>query len=167
MPEDLQDAAKLVTNLLHQLTNDVTKVQDNLLEAKISQAHHAKVSHGPDPHYEVNDLIMLSTTNRHHEYKRKGEKQTAKFFPRWDSPYCITHVHPEASTYTLDIPTNAYPVYHASELKTHHANDPFLFPSCELVQLAPILTADSLEECTSLWPWLEIPGSMAWIWSSA
>lgn len=26
----------------------------------------------------------------------------------------------------------AFPVYHVSELKTHHANNPFLFPSHEL-----------------------------------
>lgn len=146
MPEDLQDAAKLATNLLNQLANDVTEAQDNLLQAKISQAHHADTSRRPDPHYEVNDLVMLSTANRRHEYKKKGEKRTAKFFPRWDGPYRITHVHPEASTYTLDIPTNAFPVYHVSELKTHHANDPLLFPSRELTQPAPILTADGLEE---------------------
>ena len=91
---------------------------------------------------------MLSTKHRRHEYKKKGEKRTAKFFPRWDGPFRVTHSHPEASTYTLDIRTNAYPLYHASELKPHLANDPTLFPSREFSQPGPILTPDGLEEHT-------------------
>ena len=46
----------------------------------------------------------------------------------------------------LNIPMNAYPVYHASKLKPHIANDASLFPGCELAQPGPILTADGLEE---------------------
>jgi hypothetical protein len=89
---------------------------------------------------------MLSTKHRRHEYKKKGEKRTAKFFPRWDGPFRVTHSHPEASTYTLDIRSNAYPVYHASELKAHLANDPVLFPGREFSQPGPVLTANGLEE---------------------
>lgn len=70
----------------------------------------------------------------------------AKFFPRWDDPYRITDVHHETSTYSLDIPTNAYLVYHVSKLKTHLANDPTLFPNQELPQPGPIITLNSLEE---------------------
>jgi hypothetical protein len=46
----------------------------------------------------------------------------------------------------LDILTNTYPVFHATELKTHLANDPTLFLSCEFTKLGPVLTTDGLEE---------------------
>jgi hypothetical protein len=91
---------------------------------------------------------MLSTKHRRHQYKKRGEKRTAKFFPRWDGPFQVTHSHPEASSYTLDIWTNAYPVYHASELNPHLANNSTLFPNCEFSQPGPILTANGLEEHT-------------------
>lgn len=48
--------------------------------------------------------------------------------------------------YTLEIPTNAFPVYHVSKLKTHHTNDTSLFPSQELPQPAPIITTNGLKE---------------------
>jgi hypothetical protein len=143
---ELQDATTTATALLDRLTEDVAEARDNLLQAKITQAHSASASQGPDPHYNIGDLVMLSTANCRHEYKQKGDKRTAKFFPRWDGPYQITDVHHEASTYTLDIPTNAYPVYHASKLKTYLTNDPSLFPDRELPQPGPIVTANGLEE---------------------
>ena len=46
----------------------------------------------------------------------------------------------------LDLPTNAYLVYHSSELKLHIVNDATRFPGHELAQPSPILTADGLEE---------------------
>ena len=89
---------------------------------------------------------MLSTSNWRHEYKKKGEKRTAKFFPCWDDPYHITDAHPKSLNYTLDIPSNTYPMYHIAQLKQHLANDPILFPNCELPQPGPIITSSGLEE---------------------
>jgi len=142
------DATQTASQLIQILKDDVANAHNNLLHAKIQQVHHADSSRGPDPNYKVNDFVMLSTTSRWHEYKKKGEKCTAKFFPRWDGPYRVTDVHSEASTYTLDIRTNAFPVYHASELKPHHVNDPLLFPNRQPLQPGSILTTDSLEEYT-------------------
>ena len=146
LPNELRDAGETATTVIQRLKNDVAEARDNLLLTKITQAHHASARRGPDPLYKEGDLVMLSTTNRRHEYKKKGEKRSAKFFPRWDGPYRITKAHPEASTYTLDIPTNAYPVYHAALLKPHHANDDELFPSRRLAQPGPVLTPEGLEE---------------------
>jgi hypothetical protein len=73
-------------------------------------------------------MVMLSTTNRRHEYKKKGEKRVTKFLPQWAGPYKITDTHPEASTYTLQLNTNAYPMFHVSQLKWHLDNNPILFP---------------------------------------
>jgi hypothetical protein len=143
---ELQDAVESATALLQRLTNDAAQAHDNLLQAKVSQAHSADNSRRPDPHYQVGNLVMLSTMIRHHQYKTKGEHRTAKFFPQWDGPYKIIKTHPEASTYTLDIPTNAYPVYHASKLKKYLANDPLLFPGREFTQPGLIVTSDGLKE---------------------
>ena len=91
---------------------------------------------------------MLSTLHRRQEFKKKGEKRAAKFFPRFDGPYQIIDAHTASSNYTLELPNspNAYPTYHASELKPFLPNDASLFPSRELSQPDPILTPDGLEE---------------------
>jgi hypothetical protein len=90
--------------------------------------------------------VHLSTANRRHEYKKIGEKRTTKFFPPWDGPFHITDTHPEASTYTLDIPLNTYPTYHMTQLKRYLLNNSILFPNHELSQPGPIVTSSGLEE---------------------
>ena len=132
--------------MLQILSDDVAEAHDNLLLIKITQSHNSDAHHVPDPAYKVSDLVMLSTKHHYHEYKKKGEQRAPKFFPRWDGPFWITHSHPKTSSYTLDISTNAYPVFHAAELKTHLTNDPTLFPIHEFAKLGPVLTADGLEE---------------------
>jgi hypothetical protein len=129
LPADLQDTAKIAGDIITCLTNDVAKAHNNLLLTKITQAHHTSSARAPNPKYKQGNFVMLSTTNRQHKYKKKGEKCTAKFFFRWDGLYCITECHTEASTYTLNIPTDAYLTFHASHLKQHVANDASLFPS--------------------------------------
>jgi len=148
LPIELANAHVQATTVLNNLINDTVHTRDNLLQAKIQQTHYASSSRSPDPNYAVGDMVMLSTLNRRHEYKKKGEHQTAKLFPRWDGPYRVTNAHPTASTYTLDIKSNAFPVYHTSELKPHFANDSSLFPNRELACPGPILTGDGLEEFT-------------------
>jgi hypothetical protein len=133
-------------HIIQRLSDDVAEARDNLLLTKITQAHHADTSHGRDPAYGVGDMVMLSTKHRRHEYKKKGEKRAAKFFPRWDGLYRITDTNSAVSSYTLDILSNAYPVFHASELKAHHQNDAILFPNREFAQPGPILTANGLRE---------------------
>jgi hypothetical protein len=106
------------------------EAQDNLLQAKIFQEHHANTHHGKEFVYQVNDLVMLSTFNQCHEYHDKGKKRAAKFFPHWDGPYHVSKTHPKSSSYTLNLPADRadFPTYYASELKLHIANDliPFL-----------------------------------------
>jgi hypothetical protein len=47
---------------------------DNLIQAKTQQAFYANRSRGPEEVYNVGDKVMLSTFNRRHKYKKKGEK---------------------------------------------------------------------------------------------
>lgn len=141
-PEEV-DAVRLIADL----ENFVREAQDNLLMAKVQQASHANRSRGPEVAYEVGDRVKLSTVQRRHEYKQKGEYRVAKFMPRFDGPYTITEVHAKASTYTLDMPNspNIYPVFHSSELLPYHLSDAELFPSREFARPAPIITDDGPE----------------------
>jgi len=63
-------AREVMTRVLQ----DVADAKDNLMVAKISQAHHANEHRCDDPEYKVGDLIMLSTLNRRREHKQKGKK---------------------------------------------------------------------------------------------
>jgi hypothetical protein len=143
-----QEYLTSASEIIDRLTVDVDEAKDNLTHAKITMAHHANNNRGPEDKYKTGDWVMLSTLHRRQEYKRRGEKRVAKFFPRFDGPFEITDCHPEASTYTLDLPNspNLFPTYHVSELKRHVPNDPNLFPSREQIRPAPILTPEGLEE---------------------
>jgi hypothetical protein len=135
-------------NIISQIALDVEEAKDNLLQAKIFQAHYANRHRDAEPKYVVGDKVMLSTLHRRNEYKKKGEKRVAKFLPRFDGPYTVVDTHHEASTYTLELPNrpNAYSVFHASELTRHVGNDASLFPGREKEQPPPILTPDGIEE---------------------
>jgi hypothetical protein len=133
--------------VIDQLLTDVQDAKDNMIRAKTLQAFFANHNRSPDDIFTVNDQVMLATLHRRQEYKHKDEKRAAKFFPRFDGPYKITHAYPETSTYTLDMPNSeVFPTFHASELKRFRPNDPSLYPSREHARPGPVLTADGLEE---------------------
>ena len=123
-------AHKIVTHV----TLDVKEAQDNLLAAKIRQAYHANEHCAPEDIYKVGNLVMLSTENCCRNYKHKGKTCVAKFMPRNNGPYTITHAFPEWSEYTLRILNNpnTFPSFHAHLLKRYILNDPLLFPDREL-----------------------------------
>ena len=89
---------------------------------------------------------MLSMLHRRQEFKKKGEKRAAKFFPQYDGPYHIIDEHVATSNYTLELPNspNIFPMFHTSELKPFLPNDTILFPSRELSHPQPIVTPDGL-----------------------
>jgi hypothetical protein len=134
--------------LIVQLQTDVAEAKDNLFQAKVFQTYYANQNRSPEIPFRIGDKVMLSTLHRRQEFKKKGKKRAAKFFPRYDGPYDIIDVHTETSNYTLELPNslNTYPTYHASELKAFLANDATLFPTHELSQPRPIVTPDGLEE---------------------
>jgi hypothetical protein len=90
---------------------------------------------------------MLATLHRRQEYKYRGEKCVAKFFPRFDGPYTVTNAFLKTSSYTIDMPNlEVYPTFHTSELKQYNTNDATAYPSHELAHPGPIVTPDGLEE---------------------
>jgi len=148
LPDNLRSAASNAEDVASLIQTDVMEAQDNLLQAKIFQEHYANSNRGEEFVYQVNDEVMLSTFNRRRDFRKKGEKRSAKFFPRWDGPYKIIKSHPESSSYTLELPAGRgeFPTYYASELKLHVPNDPALFPSREHARPGPVLTPDGLQE---------------------
>ena len=141
---ELRSAGPAAEAMIAQLQNDVADAKDNLLLAKVTQAHLAKSSRADEIVYNVGDKVMLSTFHQWHEYKRRGEKRVAKFFPRWDGPYTIIKANAESSSYSLDN-DNGYP-YYSSKLKPYHANDADLFPGREHPKPGPVMTDDGLME---------------------
>lgn len=127
---------------------DELKARECLLLAKIDQIRSHNRHRRADPTFQIGDCVLLKTKHRKNEYKQKGEKRAAKFFPHYAGPYTVTDVHPQFSAYTLDLPAhlNIFPTFHADELKAYTDNDPSLFPNHEFPRPGPIITADGLAE---------------------
>ena len=117
------------------------EAQDNLLEAKISQACQANKSRTLTFPFKVGDRVILSTANRRREYKSGNEHRVAKFMPRFDGPYNITATDERHSTVTLKLPDHSghFPVFHTSEVKPFKENDITLFPTRALSPPDPVL----------------------------
>ena len=91
---------------------------------------------------------MLSTENRHRNYKRKDKKRVAKFMPCHDRPYTVVKAFPEKLEYTLCLPNNpqTFPGFHSSLLKAFVPNDPTLFLDREFTWPGAVVTEDGTEE---------------------
>jgi len=148
LPDTVWAAASSAESVIARMNTDVMEAQDNLLQSKIFQEHYANSNRGAEFTYKVSDMVMLSTFRWHREFRKKGDKRSAKFFPHWDGPYKVIKAHAESSSYTLELPAtrNEFPTYYASELKLHVPNDSSLFPCQVHSRPGPILTPDGLHK---------------------
>ena len=130
-PKSATTEQQSAQKLIEQLYLDVEDAKDNLQTAKINQSYYANQKRKLDFTYKVGSLVMLSTLNRHREYKNSDDTRVAKFMPRYDGPYVITGTNNEASTVTLDIPNqpNVFPTFHTSLIKPFYNNNNDKFPS--------------------------------------
>lgn len=144
----LTSEAEVAAAVIESIKAIEAESKDNLLQAKVQQAHAASSHRSREVIYAAGDKVMLSTLHRRAQYKRKDKRRVAKFMPRWDGPYEVLAAHAETSNYTLEIPNspNIFPMFHSSELKAHVANNAVLFPHREFKQPGPVFTADGLEE---------------------
>lgn len=145
VPRNNKDAAlRCADDLIKSMHKHTLEAQDNLLAAKIVQAHYANEYRDDDPHYKVGDKVWLNTANRRRDYVHKGSGRVAKFMPRYDGPFAITKAHPETSSYTLALPPSAriFPTFHVSQLKPFIPNDDDSFPSRRHKNPDPILTIE-------------------------
>lgn len=103
-PAPTSDGEETVQAVINQLADDLLDVKDLLTTAKISQAHHANKDCSPDPTFDVGDHVLLATAHHRHEYMQAKDGHIAKFMPRFDGPFEVTHAYPDSSTYTLLLP---------------------------------------------------------------
>ena len=89
--------------VINRLQINVADAWDNLLLAKISQAHQANDTRVDPFPYKVGDWVMLSMLNRCWEYKNGKEKQVAKFMPRFNGPYLIMDTHNKTVRATAEL----------------------------------------------------------------
>jgi RNase H-like domain found in reverse transcriptase/Integrase zinc binding domain len=146
-PPNASDDHITARQVIENLQTDTADARDNLILAKLSQAHFANPKRSENPPYKIGDKVMLSTLNRRRDYKSRGQNRVAKFMPRYDGPYQITDLHHDASTVTLDMPNapNLFPTFHISNLKPWLPNDDIKFPSRTLEEPGPI-NVDGNEE---------------------
>ncbi|KAJ3568444.1 hypothetical protein NP233_g5716 [Leucocoprinus birnbaumii] len=133
LPPALDTVAGDRARALLQVVNDnCFEAQDNLLAAKIVQAHY----------------VNGHRANRRRDYVMKGSGRVAKFMPRFDGPFEVLKAHPETSSYTLRLPPRSriHPTFHVSQLKRFVPNDSSLFPDRTFEEPGPILTEDGTWE---------------------
>ena len=105
--------------LMDQISLDVAEAKDNLMLAKIFQADQVNRKCRPEDAYKVDEMVMLSTSNRRKDYTSPGSGRSTKLFPRYDDPYRVIKPFPQTSTYQLDIPnapSNFCLTFHTSQL---------------------------------------------------
>ncbi|KAG2052510.1 hypothetical protein BDR06DRAFT_842232, partial [Suillus hirtellus] len=73
---DLEE--QCVQDILVRLLYNVMEAQDNLLNAKASQAVHINKKRAEHITFKIGDHIMLATKHRHHEYIQKGDRRSTK-----------------------------------------------------------------------------------------
>ena len=61
---ELCSAGTAVETVIAQLQDDIADAKDNLLLAKVAQAHYTRMSHGMEIMYNIGDRFMLSTFHR-------------------------------------------------------------------------------------------------------
>jgi len=144
-PSQTESAEPSARTIIDAMRPTELESQDNLLVAKVSQAHIANQSHVTSFPFKKGDLAILSTTH----CRRQGGTNTraAKFFPCFDGPYKITDTNTRHSTVTLELPGHLglFPVFHTSEIKPFLPNDDSLFPQRALRPPAPVTISGQQE----------------------
>ena len=146
-PTEVSTPAISTRTIIERLQHNVWEAQDNMIKAKISQAHQANKGRLLEFFFEVGQRVCLSTLHRQREYKSKDEKRVVNFMPQFDGPYKILKVDPTHSTVTLHMPRspNVFLVFHTSEIMPFIENNDTLFPSRCLHTPEPVNINDNLE----------------------
>lgn len=105
-------------NFIENMEEEMNAAKDNLLAAKIQQAHFANKEWLPEPTFNVGDKVMLATAHRWRDYMHAKDRCIVKFMPRFDRLYEITQAFLESLSYKLLLPppSNAYSTFHITQL---------------------------------------------------
>ena len=147
VPPDEDRTEPTASELIKQMQPIQMEAQDNLLTAKVRQAHQENAHRQLSFPFQIGDRVVLSTAHRRRLYKSGNELRVAKFMPRFNGPYPIIAINERHSTVTLALPkgSNHFPIFHTSEVKPFQENDDTLFPSRALHPPNPI-TIDGAQE---------------------
>ena len=134
-------------NLITQMQQIQLEAQDNLLTVQIHQAHQENTHQQLGFPFKVRDRVILSTKHRQRVYKSRDEPRIAKFMPQFDGPYPIVATNETHSTVTLALPeqSQAFPIFHTSEVRPFPKNNDMLFPTFALHPPNPV-TVDGSQE---------------------
>ncbi len=142
--------------IIEKLVVDTQSAADNLIWARVNQAHQANRHQSPDFCPIEGDRLLLNTFHQWHDYAQGQSGRVTKFMPRYDGPYLITHANPDLSSYTLDIPNlpTWFNMFHVSELRRFIPNDKDLFPSRDHPRPGPIVTKMGLKSMSLIVSWM-------------
>lgn len=100
-------ATATAAEVIEQMLPIELAAKDNLLTAKISQAHLANQHRNTNFPFRAGKRMVLSTTHRWAEYKSEDGHHVAKFMLRYNGSYKILSTNEKHSTVTLDLGTNS------------------------------------------------------------
>ena len=105
-------------NFIENMEEETHMVKDNLLTAKIQQAHFANRDWLLEPAFNIGDKVMLNTAHRWRDYICAKDGCVAKFMLRFDGPYEITQAFLESSSYKLLLPSpsKSFSIFHVMQL---------------------------------------------------
>ncbi len=151
VPANLIDGSQALVDaamIIERLNNDTTQAHNNLIKAKVNQAHHANKHRGKEIKFKIGDKVMLNTFHRCRNFKAGDKNHVTKFMPWFDGPYIVIHANLSLSSYTIEMPNspNIFPTFHPSELKHFFDNDSSLFPSREHQAPGLVVTNDGIKE---------------------
>jgi hypothetical protein len=90
------DGENTFLTVINQIASDLLDAKDSLMAAKISQAHQTNKDCAPVPTFNVGNRVLLAMASCRREYMQSKDGRVAKFMPRFDGPFKVTHVYPDS-----------------------------------------------------------------------
>ena len=92
---------QLAIELLTRMTATISKAQDNLISAKVSQVFQANKKHSLTFPFRIGDKVILLMLHHHREFRAGDSNRIAKFMPHFNGPFLIKDTDKKHSTVTL------------------------------------------------------------------
>jgi|ERR1700761_1616516 len=118
LPENIGESEQTVLDIITRMQPMQMEAQDNLLIAKVWQAHQENTHRQLAFPFKVGGQVVLSTAHRCRIYKTGDERHIAMFVPHFDGLYPIISTNERHSTVTLALPN--YSLY-STHLKSNHS----------------------------------------------
>lgn len=90
-PSDMEAAQTFIETM----EKETNTAKDNLLTAKLQQAHFTNKDHHPEPTFTAGEKVFLATTHWWWDCMHAKDGHITQFMPRYDGPYKVTQAHPK------------------------------------------------------------------------